>query len=94
MVLRTPCRPIGSGQNDDTTNGPCSASGGFCWRSNDPQVIGNETFSSGFYAYGGRTVQHENRYCLDLVLSGRYRRFKSTLGEISTSPPMSNSTCN
>lgn len=75
------------GPNDDTTNGPCSASGGFWWRSNDPQVIGNKTFSSGFYAYGGRTVQHENRYCLDLVLSGRYRRFKGTLGQISTSPP-------
>ncbi len=75
------------GPNDDTSSGPCSASGGFWWRANDPHVIGNKTFSTGFYAYGGRTVSGTNRYCLDLVLSGRYQRFKGTLGMIAGGPP-------
>lgn len=75
------------GPNDDSTSGPCSASGGFWWRSNDPQMIGDRSFSNGFYAYGGRTVQGTNRYCLDLVLSGRYKQFKGTLGMIGGGPP-------
>lgn len=75
------------GPSDDTWNGPCSASGGFWWRANDPQVIGDRTFSTGFYAYGGRTIQRENRYCLDLVLSRRYTKFKGTFGMIDDGPP-------
>lgn len=75
------------GHADDTWNGPCSANGGFWWRANNPQVIGSKTFSTGFYAYGGREIQGQNRYCLDLVLSGQYRRFKGTIGMIDDGPP-------